>query len=191
MLNELAARRTLNGALKLLPVNLSGIFDCMGIAEAEIAAAIKRRKQKRQELNATFSILFPSDILRTNYNTAIYRAHCRELLERVAHGEDTRPGTKAEALSMLCETSFKAPLTSAWGALYGQLFLEILPVKAREIFQGDTRWIHGEWPTQLAELLSECRRLARNEERNTAGIKKRKEKKQDGEKTTLQNAAGL
>jgi hypothetical protein len=170
VLNKFVMKRI----MRELPHGLLGIFENMEIAEEEITAAIKRHKQKQQEINGAFGILWPTVFLKANGNKKLYRWHCKELLERVAAGdEDTRPGTKAEVISMISETSYKAPLTSEWGALYGQLFLEIFPEQKRKLFNNDTGWIHGQWPTQLAELLQESRRLTADESRK---IKTRKEK---------------
>ncbi|WP_067903735.1 hypothetical protein [Nocardia vaccinii] len=48
----------------------------------------------------------------------VYRSHARELLERVAAGADTRPGTAAEVAAAMMATSLAAPLNSTGVGLY-------------------------------------------------------------------------
>ena len=48
----------------------------------------------------------------------VYRSHCRELLDRVANDEDTRPATAAEACCAMLETSQLAPLRSSAVGFY-------------------------------------------------------------------------
>ena len=50
----------------------------------------------------------------------MYRSHCRELLDRVAAGEDTRPGTTAECWGALRETSLRVPLSTSAAGLYAR-----------------------------------------------------------------------
>jgi hypothetical protein len=52
----------------------------------------------------------------------VYRAHCRELLDRVARGEDTRQATAAECCAALMETSLAAPLSTSAAGLYPRLW---------------------------------------------------------------------
>ena len=52
----------------------------------------------------------------------MYRSHCRELLDRVAHGADTRPGTAAECCAALSEASLRAPLHSSAVGLYARMW---------------------------------------------------------------------
>jgi hypothetical protein len=53
---------------------------------------------------------------------ALYRSHCRELLDRVAAGEDTRPGTAAECSLALSETSLQVPLRTSAVGLYARMW---------------------------------------------------------------------
>jgi hypothetical protein len=48
----------------------------------------------------------------------VYRAHCREILDRVAAGDDTRPGTAAEVCCVMLETSLRTPIRSEAAGLY-------------------------------------------------------------------------
>jgi hypothetical protein len=55
----------------------------------------------------------------------VYRAHCKELLERVANGVDTRPGTKAEVLGAISNLSMAAPLKSDVAYLMQKLMIDV------------------------------------------------------------------
>jgi hypothetical protein len=52
----------------------------------------------------------------------VYRSHCRELLQRVAAGEDTRPGTAAECCIACCETSQHAPMNIGGVGFYMRMW---------------------------------------------------------------------
>ena len=51
-------------------------------------------------------------------NETLYRGHFRELLERVAAGTDTRPGTAAEICMVMRNTSMHVPLPTEATGLY-------------------------------------------------------------------------
>jgi hypothetical protein len=65
----------------------------------------------------------------------IFRAHCRELLDRVAHGEDTRPATDAEMMYALSEVSLATPLPGGASCLYMRLIRRAWPEKWDEEFK--------------------------------------------------------
>jgi len=87
-----------------LASRLQNFFDLVAIAEEEIAAAIQRYPQQAVALWDQFKMLSPSAAL-SRLTSQVYRAHCRELLERVAAGEDTRPATLAEILVTVSDES--------------------------------------------------------------------------------------
>jgi hypothetical protein len=96
--------------------NLEGLFELMGYAEEEIAAA---GGQEDDPVWRSFKLMNPSEmLLRTEI---VYRAHCRELIERVKTGQDTRPGTDAEMMSQ------SAPLNRSAVGLQLRLFKRRLP----------------------------------------------------------------
>ncbi|MBO3732786.1 hypothetical protein [Glycomyces niveus] len=97
-------------------LGLAGIFERMDIAEEEIAAAQKRHPDASDRLYHSFKLLVPSHE-RMEYEP-VYRAHCREILHRVATGGDTRIGTAAEVCCTLHDVSLIAPLRSAASGLY-------------------------------------------------------------------------
>lgn len=100
-------------------------FTAMGRVEAEIRAAQRRHPRQQGVLWHSFKLLLPtSERMRTEF---VYRAHCRELLERVAAGQDTRPGTDAELAVALCEMSLQAPLAGPVVALYLRVWRRAFP----------------------------------------------------------------
>src|SRR5437016_3464821 len=76
---------------------LAGLFDRMDWAEDEISKAQQRHPECADVLYHAFRLLTPSPIpQQASPAEFVYRSHCRELLERVASGQDTRPATDAE-----------------------------------------------------------------------------------------------
>ncbi len=70
-----------------LQCQLGPIFEAMEWAEDEITQAQQRHPAKADLQWTTFKLLVPThDLMRTEF---VYRSHVRELLERVACGEDT------------------------------------------------------------------------------------------------------
>ncbi|WP_112136049.1 hypothetical protein [Glycomyces dulcitolivorans] len=101
-------------------LGLSGIFERMDIAEDEITAAHERHPDASDRLYHSFMLLVPSHE-RMEYEP-VYRAHCREILNRVATGGDTRIGTAAEICCALHDVSLIAPLQSAASGLYFRMW---------------------------------------------------------------------
>lgn len=94
------------------------VWSQMEWAEDEITKAQKRHPGKAVEIWASFSLLKPNGDKRMA-TEFVYRAHCAEILDRVASGADTRLGTDSEALCALSEASMSTPLNrSAMGLMY-------------------------------------------------------------------------
>ena len=100
---------------------LGPIFSDMETAEDEISAAQRRHPDTADRIWRSFKLLVPSSDLLTR-NELVYRAHCQELLDRVAADADTRPGTAAECCIALCETSLQVPLNTAAAGLYSRMW---------------------------------------------------------------------
>jgi hypothetical protein len=96
---------------------LNDAFTLMETAEEEIAEAQQRHPEAADRLWHSYSLLAPPADGFMQREPA-YRAHCREILERVAKGEDTRQGTAAEVCRVLSEASLVAPLKSPAFGLY-------------------------------------------------------------------------
>ena len=101
---------------------MAGAFERMEWAEEEIAAAQARHPEQADRIWHSFRLLVPNDGLERMSYARVYRAHCREILDRVAAGEDTRPGTAAEICCAMLTTSLLAPLTSAATGLYMRMY---------------------------------------------------------------------
>jgi hypothetical protein len=96
---------------------MSSAFAAMKWAEDEIARAMRRHPDQADPIWHSFLLLQPHhDVVSATERN--YRAHCRELLERVAAGEDTRPGTAMECIAVLRDTSLVAPLNATGFGLY-------------------------------------------------------------------------
>jgi len=77
----------------------SQAFRKMSVAEEEILSACERHPEEIKLIWNSFKLLDPGEL--AMLDDGVYRAHCRELLDRVADGEDTRPGTRAETCAMI------------------------------------------------------------------------------------------
>jgi hypothetical protein len=95
-------------------------------AEEEIAAAQDRHGEEGHgPIWSAFRLLMPThDRMSLE---AVYRAHCRELLDRVAAGADTRPPTAAEMIPALAAASQVAPLNPGAATLYFRLDAKVFP----------------------------------------------------------------
>lgn len=107
-------------------------FRCMEIAEEEISAAKARRPLLATQLHDGFRELCPPDVLR-EAGERLYRAHCRELLDRIATSSPLQPATTAELLGLLQAMSLAAPLERTTTALYWDRFAELFPADAARI----------------------------------------------------------
>ena len=94
-------------------------------AEEEITQAITRHPSKRDQFFHSYPVLAPSTILFPV--EFVYRGHFREILERIATGQDTRPGTAAEACCLLAEVSKATPFPPYGHGLYFRLWAKAFP----------------------------------------------------------------
>ena len=133
------------------------------IAEEEIAAAIERWPLREPTLHIGFALLHPGGVL-ADCPERIYRAHCRELLERIATGEgDTRDATDAEVLWVLCKTSLVVSMTAESNALYRRLFRSCFPGEIPDIVEVEDSWdVHQ---PGVDDLLADARRKLRQSDR--------------------------
>ncbi|MDP4510309.1 hypothetical protein [Nonomuraea turcica] len=116
---------TLSDILKVTTSELDSALQQMGWAEEEIAAAAERHPAAADTLFHSWPLLKPTRVLIST--EFVYRAHCRELLDRVTAGQDTRPGTAAEACCACCHASLIAPLTSYAAGLYLRTWAKAFP----------------------------------------------------------------
>jgi hypothetical protein len=124
---------------------VGAVFDQIGIAEDEIELAQGRHGEAppprdhdnriigvRGPLWSSFHLMVPThDRMETEI---VFRVHCRELLERVAAGHDTRPPTNVEMLLAVAEVSLVTPMTGAATGLYFRLFARVFPAESARMF---------------------------------------------------------
>ncbi|GAA2349768.1 hypothetical protein [Dactylosporangium salmoneum] len=113
--------------LALIEADTAPLFAAFGWAEDEIAAAARRRPGLADLLFHAFGVLTPRTVGRGMGTEFVYRAHARELLERVAAGGDLRPATAAELCLALSQVSELAPMHGAAAGLYFRMWLAAFP----------------------------------------------------------------
>ncbi|SDD55672.1 hypothetical protein [Actinokineospora iranica] len=111
-------------ASKMFGFDFGGLFECMEWGEDEIVAARARFPQAADLLFHSFTLLRPGDNLTRSSTEFVYRSHCRELLDRVASGEDTRTATAAEICCVVGQVSKEIKLTSAAFGLYTRMWIK-------------------------------------------------------------------
>jgi len=112
-------------ALKTLD-RIEDVFRAREWAEEEISKAQARHgEQGKGPIWKSFPLLKATH--ERLFLEVLYRAHCREILDRVAKGQDTRPGTDAEMLVVLHDSSLAAPLNSTAACLYFRLGARSIP----------------------------------------------------------------
>lgn len=130
---------------------ISSTFYLMEVAEEEIRAAQKRNPDHTAAIWEAFRFLTPSEALRAR-GDRLYRAHCREILERIVNGQDLRPPTKAEKLGALAEVSFRFPLNNDLTFVYTRLFVDLF---GKQDFIPDwalSSEIQQSWPGRRQEI---------------------------------------
>ncbi|MGP4112952.1 hypothetical protein ACTWP5_18830 [Streptomyces sp. 4N509B] len=109
--------------LACLLQNIANIIpvEHMEWAEQEIQSAQERHGERgRGPIWNSWRLLRPNRPLVTPER--LYRAHCREILQRVALGEDTRVATDAEKLATLSAASTASPLPEGAVCLYFRIY---------------------------------------------------------------------
>jgi hypothetical protein len=140
-------REVLGGALG---ARVSSLFECIEAAEEEIAAADLPADLRSR----AFGALCPTLPLHGK-SLDLYRAHARELLGRMHHGDPLEPGTLAECLSVCMYAAGAAPLRQEGQALAEWLYAQVFPEHAKAIGAGDAR---ERWEGQVQEDLAVLRR---------------------------------
>lgn len=139
-----------------------GLFALIAIAEEEIRVARKQHPRAEFAIQKSFALLAPDARLFPDKHVDVYRAHCRELLDRVAAGaskQELRLGTRAEVLCVMSGFSFEHPPGPQGAALLSTLFAEIFPEKAEEFGEAEAE----PWPGATDELLGALQRKIERE----------------------------
>lgn len=130
-----AAEVAPSGVAELLAAvqdSVRGPLEQVDVAESMIDVAVHAHPAHADVLWHSFVLLRPTcERMNTDF---VYRAHVRELLERVRAGQDTRSGTAAELCAALSEASQRAPLRASAFGLYTRMW--------RQAFADDARLVH-------------------------------------------------
>ena len=138
----------------------SALDRCVWAEEEIEAAQLRHGERDRGLLWKNFRLLRPTHD--RPWPELVYRMHCRELLDRIAAGVDTRPATDAEKLAVLSAASQTAPLNGAAETLYLRLGSRRFPdvfTGAGDVLDIDAyEKVHGSRADEYEALLS--RKLA-------------------------------
>ena len=132
------------------------VLERIEIIEEEIAAAQKsvRSKKAKKVLWDSFLSLRLSPAY-NGFSVDLYRAHCRELLERIITGDSADVPTDAEVMIVLSEMSLRVPLNNDAWALYITLFKKRFPGKLPDI---STKDVHESYAGAMSQIDNEIRR---------------------------------
>jgi hypothetical protein len=130
---------------------LDTVMDQLGWAEDEITRAHHRHPERADLIHHAFPLLAPAhELMRTEF---VYRSHCAEILERVAAGTDTRPGTAAEICAACHDASQIAPLNDTAFGLYARMWQRAFPHKPVFTSQAEPyEALYGQQITDLETL---------------------------------------
>lgn len=132
-------------------------FDFMEIAERLIKRAGGKPGNRAWE---AFKLLSPGRLI--EFSDELYEAHCREVIDNLMTGKDTRPGTDAEVAVLLHDLSLKAPLNTSYLRAYEDAMIR-MEMKLPHGFD-EARGKYA-WKTEGDEILAELRWKTRREER--------------------------
>lgn len=152
--------------LDLMPKSyeIGKLFSMMEVAEQEISDAMIRHPERCVHIWNSFG-LFSSDVSRfSDFSLHLWRAHVREILERVALpkcNKDLRNlGTIADACLVFYHCSMRTPLTEDATYAYYSILREIPGMETVDGYftkVGLDR-IHESYPGAIQELISEAQR---------------------------------
>lgn len=145
--------------VELIPGELGSVigrtFKLMGVAEEEIALAKVKWPEEVETIHGAFKYLCPPAGMSALVEE-VYRHHCRELLARTAQGRSRRPGTVAEVMVALSETSLATPLTHDATVAYVQCFSQVF---GRDPWEEDEQeQPQPTYPGAVEEIIEDARR---------------------------------
>lgn len=166
IIGELSAARRLHKALDMVgaPSFVMGLFDLMEIAEQEIERARAGTRGARYRLfREAWMQLTPPPILHSA-SPEVYRAHAREILERVKErgtikGVTDEP-TKAEMVMVLSNQSLKHPFNSTATRVVEDMFCDVLPEDAQRLGIERPTFKPGNDKESASDFLREVRKVA-------------------------------
>ncbi|WP_067722788.1 hypothetical protein, partial [Nocardia yamanashiensis] len=147
-----------------LTAECAPIFEQMQWAEEEIAAAQRRHPAAADLLWHSF-ILCKHDHPKM-LREILFRAHCREILDRVVAGRDTRDGTAAEVILVTYAASLVAPMNTTGTGLYLRMWRKAgLPPLDPEGHIADQEHYEALKGSRIDDLEAELRRKLRRPDR--------------------------
>lgn len=156
----------LNDLLAKAEADLADPFRLIDIAEEEIAAAIERHPYAADDLWHSFKLVQGThELMSTEF---VYRGHVRELLERVAKGEDTRPGTAAEVCLAFRGANLLAPLNSTGAGLYARMWTLAFP--DHPVWEGQTGHYEALYADRIDDGEREVRGKLTRPDRHLSGV---------------------
>lgn len=125
---------------------LARVFAYIEIADQEMKRSTDERPERAADIRKAFVLLcWRSDVLPLPTDE-VYRAHAREIINRVINGRKVEYGTSAEALMALSQQSLKAPLNQTGLCAMQRMFAEVMEV--------DVDFAPEPYPGAAQELLS-------------------------------------
>jgi hypothetical protein len=106
--------------------SLKFTFDCMGIAEKEIAAGKKKCPKMAEYIDKAFAYLMPPGGFE-KYPLFVYQSYVKEQIERMANEIDIDWATDTEILITLSNMMLRAPLSQDYAKLAMDLFEKVFP----------------------------------------------------------------
>ncbi len=149
--------------------SFGAIFDRIGWAEDEIAQAASRHPERADAIYHSFSLLSGGDAAERMSVEAVYRAHAREILERIAHGQDTRPGTAVEVVIGLLAAAERAPLSHEGFGLCARLWA-VAGLPDHDGFAGKLEHIEALHAARIDAEEADARRACRDDARKLGRI---------------------
>lgn len=137
--------------------SIDRVFSDIEVAEEEIRRGQDMYPSEAKLIDSCFKLLLRPQAIT---NDDLYRAHVRELVERVANGGDTRKATRAEILAELADFASQVKPTKLGCLVMAHLMdLTLYSVEAtHDIVQG-LRESAGkpEYPEQIGDTVEELR----------------------------------
>lgn len=140
---------------------IESTFRQIEIADELIRRASRRHPHRVEPLRRSF-LAMRWQLKSFSVTDELFTAHVTELLDRVVRGEKLAPGTCAEALAALSNTSLKGPFRQQPSALFEELFRQIYPHRT----QGEPRYFAEPWPGASKDMLTDLRRQLAAPERD-------------------------
>jgi hypothetical protein len=107
--------------------SINRTFHLIDLCEEVIAEQKEKYPDKADLVDKAFGLSRPSDIFNSSIADNLYKAHVRELCERLALEGDTRFPTCAEVCIAMSEISQRAPIATDAALAYMQAFVKALP----------------------------------------------------------------